>query len=129
MSSSGHLLIVEDDEGLRRILGRYLRARGFEVDEAGSAEEVERSVAAGLRPAAVLLDPNLPGKTGWELLRGPTLAAAGSPSVVIVSATAVRPRLLVEFGVAGYLPKPFSLETLVSTIERCLEPQATEQPS
>ena len=40
--------------------------------------------------------------------------------MVIASATTVSPRRLAEFGVAGYLPKPFPLETLVATVERLL---------
>ncbi len=75
----------------------------------------------GLRPGVVILDLNLPGDTGWDLLRGPSLAAAGSPSVVIASATTVSPRRLEEFHVAGYLPKPFPLETLVATVERLFD--------
>ena len=39
------------------------------------------------------------------------MAAAGSPPVVIASATTVNPKRLEEFRVAGYLPKPFPLET------------------
>ena len=70
----------------------------------------------------MLLDLNLPGDTGWDLLRGPALAAAGSPPVVITSATTVSPKRLAEFGCAGYLPKPFPLETLVATIERLIAP-------
>lgn len=116
-----HVLLVEDDEGLRRILARHLRACGYGVDEAASAEDAARTLAAGARPAIVILDINLPGDTGWDLLRGPAIAAAGSPPVVIASAIAVRPRQLAEFGVAGYLPKPFPLETLVDTVERLVE--------
>ena len=79
----------------------------------------------GLRPRLVLLDLNLPGDTGWDLLRGDAIAAAGSPPVVITSATVVSPKRLTEFGVAGYLPKPFPLETLVSTVERFTGSEAT----
>ena len=68
-----------------------------------------------------MLDLNLPGDTGWDLLRGPGLARAGSPPVVISSATTIDPRRLTEFGIAGYLPKPYPLETLVATIERLLQ--------
>lgn len=114
----GRVLLVEDDESLRRILARHLRTKGFAVEEAASAEEAQRALAGGLRPGLVILDLNLPGDTGWDLLRGTALAAAGSPPVVIASATAVNPRRLAEFGVAGYLPKPFPLETLVDTVER-----------
>jgi DNA-binding response OmpR family regulator len=119
---TGTLLLVEDDESLRRILARHLRGRGHLVVEAASAEEVVAALEGGLRPALVVLDVNLPGDTGWDLLRGPALAAAGSPPVVIASATTVSPLRLAEFGVAGYLPKPFALETLVATIERQLKP-------
>ncbi len=114
------VLIVEDDESLRRIVSHYLRAKGHEVDEASSAEGAAAALEGGLRPGVVILDLNLPGDTGWELLRGPALAAAGSPPVIITSATTVSPRRLAEFGCAGYLPKPFPLETLVATIDRFL---------
>ena len=87
-----------------------------------------RALERGLRPALVLLDLNLPGDTGWDLLRGPALAAAGSPPVVIASATTVSPKRLAEFGVAGYLPKPFPLETLVATVERLLHQEGAETP-
>lgn len=114
----GAVLLVEDDESLRVILARHLRALGYHVAEAESAEDAELVLAGGLRPAIVLLDVNLPGETGWDLLRGHALAAAGSPPVVVASATTINPRRLTEFGVAGYLPKPFPLPTLVATIRR-----------
>jgi len=116
------ILLVEDDESLRRIIAGHPRGRGFRVEEANSAEDAVGSLEDGLRPAVVLLDLNLPGDTGWDLLRGPELERAGSPPVVITSATTVNPRRLAEFGVAGYLPKPFPLETLVATIERLRTP-------
>jgi DNA-binding response OmpR family regulator len=113
-----HVLVVEDDERLRMLLVRHLRRNGFRVDEAVSDEKAEAQLAGGLRPALVLLDLNLPGETGWALLRSETLAAAGRPPVVITTATAVSPKRLRELSVAGYLPKPFSLETLLATVER-----------
>jgi DNA-binding response OmpR family regulator len=116
------LLIVEDDESLRRILARHLRGQGYDVTEATSAEEAVAVLVEGLRPALVLLDLNLPGDTGWDLLRGPALGGAGSPPVVITSATTVSPKRLAEFHIAGYLPKPFPLETLLATIERLQMP-------
>jgi DNA-binding response OmpR family regulator len=122
---SRRVLIVEDDESLRRIVSRHLRAKGYEVDEASSAEVAATALEEGLRPGIVLLDLNLPGGTGWDLLRQPALTAAGSPPVVITSATTVSPKRLAEFGCAGYLPKPFPLETLVATLERLLSAEET----
>lgn len=121
------VLMVEDDESLRRIVSRHLRAQGYEVDEASSAEGAASAIEDGLRPDVVILDLNLPGDTGWDLLRGPSLAAAGSPPVIITSATTVSPKRLAEFGCAGYLPKPFPLETLMATVERLLSPEEDTQ--
>ena len=122
------LLIVEDDEALRTTLARHLRGHGYTVVEADSAEDALGALRGGLRPALVILDINLPGDTGWSLLRDQALAAAGKPPVVVASATAINPRRLREFDVAGYLPKPFPLETLVSTIERLLLPKEASIP-
>jgi DNA-binding response OmpR family regulator len=121
------VLIVEDDPSLRRIVSRHLRAQRYEVDEAESAEAAAAAIESGLRPDIVLLDLNLPGDTGWDLLRGPALAAAGSPPVVITSATTVSPKRLAEFRCAGYLPKPFPLDTLVATLERLLNLDTKEE--
>jgi DNA-binding response OmpR family regulator len=122
-SPRGPVLLVEDDESLGRIIARHLRGQGFEVVEAPSAEDASERLAEGVRPSVVLLDLNLPGDTGWDLLRGPALGAAGSPPVVITSATTVSPKLLAEFHCAGFLPKPFPLETLVATVKRLTDPQ------
>lgn len=126
-SPNAPVLLVEDDESLRRIVARHLRAKGFIVEEATSAEEAARTLGEGLRPGLVLLDLNLPGDTGWDLLRGPSIAAAGSPPVVITSATTVSPTRLAEFHCAGYLPKPFPLETLVATVERFISSEGTTE--
>lgn len=121
------ILLVEDEEPLRHILALQLRGRGYEVEEAASAEEAAAALADGLRPSLVLLDLNLPGGTGWDLLRAGHLRDAGDPPVVIASAVTVNPLRLAEYGVAGYLPKPFAVETLFATIERLVN--ADKEPA
>lgn len=120
MPDRGPLLIVDDDEAFRHVLATWLRHRGFAIVEADSAEAAEDAFAAGHRPALVLLDLNLPGGTGWDLLRSERFRAPDAPPVVIASAVTVDHRRLAAFAVAGYLPKPFPLETLQATIERVL---------
>ena len=119
------LLFVEDDESFRRIVARHLRGHGYAVEEAASIEEAQSRLDSGLHPVLILLDLNLPGGTGWDLLRGPSLSTPGSPPVVITSATTVRPRRIAEFHIAGYLPKPFPLETLLATVERVIAQEAS----
>ena len=91
---TGTILLVEDDEPLRSTLARHLRADGYEVVESDSAEDAVASLGQGLRPDLLILDINLPGDTGWSLLRDPALAAAGDPPVRgrRISAQTVRPR-------------------------------------
>jgi two-component system, OmpR family, phosphate regulon response regulator OmpR len=125
-ASEPPLLLVEDDEALRHILARHLRGVGFLVVEAASAEEATEALQHGLRPGLVILDVNLPGDTGWDLLRGPAIAEAGTPPVIVASALTIGPRRLAEFGVAGYLPKPFALETLVAAVQRTLVHEEAE---
>lgn len=117
------VLLVEDDESLRRILARHLEGHGYVVDQAASAEDAERLLSEGARPRVVVLDINLPGATGWDLLRGSALTLAGQPPVVVASALTISPLRLREFKVAGYLPKPFPLETLMDTLRRVLYPE------
>jgi DNA-binding response OmpR family regulator len=115
---TARVLLIEDDLGLAGIIVRHLRAYGHDARLAPSAEDAEDLLRAGFRPTVVLLDINLPGASGWDLLRTDLLRAAGSPAVYVVSATSVPPARLREFGVAGFLPKPFALPTLIEIVER-----------
>jgi DNA-binding response OmpR family regulator len=114
------ILLVEDDDALRRILAGHLRQHGYDVVEVDSAERAAQALALGPRPALIVLDINLPGGTGWDLLRSSAMRVPDRPPVVIASAVTVSPRRLTEFGVDGYLPKPFPLETLLQTVERLI---------
>ena len=122
MIAPRRVLMVEDDESLRQALARYLRGRGIEIVEAASAEDASEALRAGLRPSLILLDLNLPGETGWEFLRHHDLSTAGSPPVVVTSATPVSPARLAEFHIAGYLPKPCPPDAMVDAIERLAQP-------
>jgi len=115
---SAQVLMIEDDLSLVGIVVRHLRLRGHDARAAASVEEATEMLRSGFRPTVVLLDINLPGASGWSLLRGPELAAAGSPPVYVVSATSIPSARLREFNVAGFLPKPFALPTLVELVER-----------
>jgi len=122
------VLFVEDDEILAAIVVRHLEARGHEALAVASAEEAAEAIATGFLPTIVLLDINLPGASGWDLLRSSALAAAGSPTVYVVTATAVPPARLREFSIAGFLPKPFAMSTLVEIVDRCAA-RAAGEPS
>ncbi len=118
------ILLVEDDPTLARLLAHDLEAHGYRVTTVGSLEDAERELRSGLSPALVLLDINLPGDSGWGLLRGGLLSTGPPVQVLVMSAMPISPVRLREFGVAGYLPKPFPLATLVSTVDRLLQKES-----
>ena len=117
MNDGASVLLIEDDVLLAGIIQRYLGAHGHPVRAVASAEEAGTALIEE-RPALVLLDINLPGDTGWSVLRTPAMCADDAPPAVIVSAVTVNPRRLRESGAAGYIPKPFQLETLLATVHR-----------
>jgi DNA-binding response OmpR family regulator len=107
------VLVVEDEPQLRMIVRANLEHRGVEVTEAGdAAEAIDLAMA---HPDLILLDINLPDRTGWDVLR--ELRAAGSETpTVVVSAVRVPPGRLRDFGVIAYLPKPFPIDALVRLV-------------
>jgi DNA-binding response OmpR family regulator len=121
----GDVLLVEDDELLASILARHLRSHGYGVLACSSAEAALSALRAGLRPSIVVLDINLPDATGWSLPGSPEMVGAGSPPVLIASASAISSTRLAAEHIAGYLPKPFLLETFMDVIGR-LTRQAQE---
>lgn len=62
------IMLVDDDEDIRRLLKRILGERGFDVCEAESGEDCLRRISTE-KPSLVLLDRCMPGMDGWEVLR------------------------------------------------------------
>ncbi len=123
------ILIVEDERPLRRIIALNLARRGHSVAEADTVAAADEAVAAWDGAFnVILLDINLPDRSGWDLLRHiaqRTSRAAGAngrgpPKVIVM--TAVRPpqARIDEFQPDGVLVKPFPLEALFRLIDRVL---------
>jgi DNA-binding response OmpR family regulator len=125
----GPVLLIDDDDVFVDLVQRHLEAHGYTVTTAGSVSAVHRLLQAGLQPGLVILDINLPDDSGWSLLRDGSLAGAGSPPVVIMSGTQIRPERLREFKVAGYLPKPVSMTLLTSCIDRFINDPGAAAPA
>jgi len=114
------ILVVEDDPQLRRIIVGNLAARGHVVREAEDAATALTALAAEL-PDLLVLDVNLPDRTGWDVLREAHLP--DDVRVLMLTAVPVSPRRLAEFRPVAYLPKPFPLDALLRLAEsttRCV---------
>jgi DNA-binding response OmpR family regulator len=108
------VVVVEDDAALRRIIARNLVGRGLVVQEAETAEEALQFLRAE-GADLLLLDVNLPGRSGWDVLRELRSQGREVPTVVI-SAVRASPNRLAEFHPLAYLPKPFPLESLLHIV-------------
>lgn len=111
---SRRVLVVEDEAPLRLILRRNLEHRGIQVTEAGTVAEA-LAAARGDPPDLLVLDINLPGGSGWDVLRELGVTGPVPPSVVMSAGRVPRERLR-EFGVVAFLPKPFPIDALVRLV-------------
>jgi PAS domain S-box-containing protein len=115
------ILLVEDDDANRTILAEFLRTRGFLVDEAPTGLEA-LALAASAPPDLVVLDIQLPGMDGFEVLD--RLRSGGGPVPPVLALTALamagdRERILAA-GADAYLSKPAPLAVLEREIGRLL---------
>jgi DNA-binding response OmpR family regulator len=117
------ILLIEDDEVLSDVVLRNLRIRGHEVITADSAEKALTQLRT-MHFDLVILDINLPDRTGWDILRIAQREGYLTPHkqngeqeqklpVVVLSAVRVSPTRLAEFHPLAYLPKPFPMDALL----------------
>lgn len=115
------ILIVEDEEKLRRVLALHLEGLGYEVTTTARAEEALR--LAG-QANLVLTDLRLPGMNGLDLLEALQRQNARLPVIVMTAYSSVETAVeAMKKGAADFLPKPFSLDHLATVVRRALEVQ------
>ena len=119
-ASAAHLLVVDDERSLREGLARYLRRRGFVVDEAADGTEA-LSALERQQFAAVICDILMPGINGLEVAKR---AAAADADLAIVMLTAVNDaasaKTALQSGALEYLLKPMELDDLGRAVDRAL---------
>jgi DNA-binding response OmpR family regulator len=108
------VLLVEDEPALRRIIARNLTTRGLDVAEAGTVGEALTALNVET-PDLILLDINLPDRSGWDVLRDLQRRHIAVPTIV-VSAVRVSQSRLDEFQPLAFLPKPFSIDALLRLV-------------
>lgn len=119
MSDMNRVLVVDDDPGVREMLGEYLTDQGFEavvVESAAAArEQLEQQ-----SPAVVLLDIGLPGEDGLSLARH--IRERFDVGIIMVSGAGETVDRIVglEVGADDYLAKPFDLRELRARLRSVL---------
>jgi len=113
------ILVIEDEEKQRRVVGLHLAGADYEVKGAGTAEE-------GWKLAGdvdlILTDLKLPGMDGLELLEKLKAQNSRTPVVVMSAFSTVENAVeAMKRGAVDFLPKPFSLDHLSVVVEKALE--------
>ena len=121
-SSSGDksILVVEDSDEIRDLLGLVLEAEGYRVvtlDDGRNVVEMARE----LRPALITLDLALPGKDGWAIVRElQDDTATGDIPILVISAYTRELDAPLRRRVARVISKPFYITQVVSEVEDIL---------
>ncbi|HEX8727619.1 MAG TPA: response regulator transcription factor [Ktedonobacterales bacterium] len=110
------VLIVDDEQTVREVVGQYLEIEGYQVLQAESGPEGLR-IAEATPPDLVILDLTLPGMDGLEVCR--RLRAVSAIPILMLTARAEDADKLLGFGIGAddYLTKPFNPRELVARVQ------------
>ena len=125
----GSILLVDDEEKIRKRLGLALRDEGHEVVEATSVRDAQRMLQQRSFDLFVV-DNMMPGMTGMELIReiSQTTPAAERPQIVMMTAhgSTQLVREAFKLGVVDFLEKPFEVDELIALARRAVKQVRTE---
>ncbi len=114
-----HILVVDDDDKIRRLLARYLRENGFLASVAAEASAAEHLMGC-MSFDALVVDVMMPGENGVDFTRR-LRNASDLPILLLTARGQPEDRIEgLEAGADDYLPKPFEPRELVLRLERLL---------
>ena len=114
-----HILVVDDDDGIRSLVKKYLNENNFLISTSENAEDAKKKIGL-IKFDLIILDIMMPGKSGLEFIQENKkkldtpiilLTARGEPSERIEG---------LEIGADDYLPKPFEPKELILRIKNIL---------
>jgi two-component system phosphate regulon response regulator OmpR len=118
-SQDSHILIVDDDERIRALLGKFLRKNDYMVTMARDAAQARR-LLAGLDFDLIVLDVMMPGEDGISLTRS-LREKIQTPILLLTARGEIEDRIAgLESGADDYLPKPFEPRELLLRIAAIL---------
>ena len=112
------ILVIDDDQGLSRMVALVLRRQAFDVDVANSGDD-GLSLLQAAHYDAVVLDLRMPGKDGRTVFREMRAAGVLSPVLILSAYDAARARE--ELGSEAALDKPFEPDVLVERVSQMLD--------
>ncbi len=112
------ILVIDDEEAVTRMVGSYLRAKGYAVTEINDGEEALEEIARGDYPI-VITDIYIDRVTGLDILRAAKSRNPASAVILMTARGSLQTTVEAETGGAlEYLAKPFGLGELLEAVER-----------
>ena len=127
MTASPHILVVEDDAEISRLISKYLRANNFHVSNMADGRDMDRFLEDS-RVDLVVLDLMLPGEDGLSLCRRLRTHSA-VPVIMLTAKGDELDRIIgLEMGADDYLSKPFNPRELLARIRAVLRRASAGAP-
>ena len=118
-SYKAHILVVDDDDGIRNLVKKFLNEKSFLVNTANTAEEAQKKIKI-IKFDLIILDIMMPGKSGLEFLNE-NKTFIDTPVILLTAKGEPKERVEgLEAGADDYLPKPFEPQELLLRIKNIL---------
>ena len=119
-----HILVVDDDDGIRDLVKKYLNENNFLVTTSNSAENASEKIKI-VKFDIIVLDIMMPGKNGLEFIEEHK-STINTPIILLTAKGDADERVAgLEIGADDYLPKPFEPKELVLRIKNILNKTKT----
>ena len=114
-----HILVVDDDEGIRSLIKQYLNENNFLVTTSDSAENAEEKISI-IKFDLIVLDVMMTGKSGLDFIKQ-NKSKISTPIILLTAKGEAENRVEgLEIGADDYLPKPFEPKELILRIKNIL---------
>ena len=114
-----HILVVDDDEGIRSLIKQYLNENNFLVNTSDSAEDAEEKISI-IKFDLIVLDVMMTGKNGLDFIKQ-NKSKIDTPIILLTAKGEAENRVEgLEIGADDYLPKPFEPKELILRIKNIL---------
>ncbi|OON86528.1 DNA-binding response regulator [Oribacterium sp. C9] len=121
------VLVVDDEERMRKLISDFLKIKDFDVIEAGDGDEAVDKFFSDKDIALIILDVMMPKMNGWDVLK--TIREHSKVPVIMLTARSEEQDELkgFEYGADEYISKPFSPKILVARVEAILRRSGMNQ--
>ena len=122
-----HILVVDDDDGIRSLVKKYLNENDYLVTTANSAEDANEKINI-IKFDLIILDIMMPGKSGLEFIQE-NQKKLKTPIILLTAKGQANERIEgLEIGADDYLPKPFEPKELILRIKNIISKTKIKDP-